>query len=106
MDQHDLLYELTPVAERLLDRHVSTAKEWFPHELVPWSRGRDLVPGHVWDPDEAPTSDAVRSALLVNLLTEDNLPYYFRTIERSSATTASGARGSGGGPPKRDATRS
>ena len=26
--------------------------------------------------------DEVRSALFVNLLTEDNLPYYFRTIER------------------------
>jgi hypothetical protein len=81
MDQHDLLCELTPVAERLFDRHDRTAKEWFPHELVPWSRGRDVVPGQVWDPDETPTSDAVRSALFVNLLTEDNLPYYFRTIE-------------------------
>ena len=27
-------------------------------------------------------SDAVRSSLIVNLLTEDNLPYYFRSIER------------------------
>jgi acyl-[acyl-carrier-protein] desaturase len=27
-------------------------------------------------------SDGVRSALIVNILTEDNLPYYFRTIER------------------------
>ena len=26
--------------------------------------------------------DAVRSSLLVNLLTEDNLPYYFRTVEQ------------------------
>jgi acyl-[acyl-carrier-protein] desaturase len=81
MNQHDLLRELTPVAERLFERHDRTAKEWFPHELVPWSRGRDVVPGQAWDPEEAPTSDAVRSALFVNLLTEDNLPYYFRTIE-------------------------
>ena len=27
--------------------------------------------------------DAARSSLVVNLLTEDNLPYYFRTIERT-----------------------
>ena len=27
--------------------------------------------------------DAARSSLIVNLLTEDNLPYYFRTIERT-----------------------
>ena len=76
-----LLHELSPVAERLLERHIDSAKEWFPHELVPWGRGRDFEPGEVWDPSESPLPDAVRSALYVNLLTEDNLPYYFRTIE-------------------------
>ena len=78
-----LLRELTPMAEQLLERHLGTAKEWFPHEFVPWSRGRDFVEGEEWDPGEHPLPDAVRSALYVNLLTEDNLPYYFRTIERS-----------------------
>src|SRR3954453_11664134 len=77
-----LVQELTPVAEELYERHDVTAKEWFPHELVPWSRGRDAVPGEAWDPEEVPMPDGVRSALFVNLLTEDNLPYYFRTIER------------------------
>lgn len=76
-----LVQELTPVAEELYERHDVTAKEWFPHELVPWSRGRDAVPGEAWDPEEVPMPDGVRSALFVNLLTEDNLPYYFRTIE-------------------------
>src|SRR3954468_20007673 len=76
-----LVQELTPVAEELYERHDDTAKEWFPHELVPWSRGRDAVPGEAWDPEEVPMPDGVRSALFVNLLTEDNLPYYFRTIE-------------------------
>ena len=82
MDQSILLRELAPVAERLYDRHDAAAKEWFPHELVPWSRGRDFVEGEVWDPNEVPMPDGVRSALFVNLLTEDNLPYYFRTIEQ------------------------
>ncbi|HEX2038720.1 MAG TPA: acyl-ACP desaturase [Acidimicrobiales bacterium] len=76
-----LLTELEPVAARLLDRHLAQAKEWFPHELVPWSRGRDFDAGWEWTPAEAPLPPAVRSALFVNLLTEDNLPYYFRTIE-------------------------
>src|SRR3954471_7890743 len=76
-----LVQELTPVAEELYERHDATAKEWFPHELVPWSRGRDAVPGETWDADEVPMPEGVRSALFVNLLTEDNLPYYFRTIE-------------------------
>ncbi len=82
MDQSILLRELAPVAERLYDRHDVAAKEWFPHEMVPWGRGRDFADGEVWDPNEVPMPDGVRSALFVNLLTEDNLPYYFRTIEQ------------------------
>ena len=82
MDEAALLHELTPVAAQLLDRHLATTKEWFPHELVPWSRGRDFVPDEAWDPNDVDLAPAVRSALYVNLLTEDNLPYYFRTIER------------------------
>ena len=81
-DNHaDLVQELEPVAAELLERHMSQAREWFPHELVPWSRGRDFAPGWEWSPEEANLPEQVRSALFVNLLTEDNLPYYFRTIE-------------------------
>src|SRR5919112_1445287 len=80
MREEALLHELTPTAEALLERHLDNAREWFPHEFVPWSQGRDFEPGEEWDPDEAPMDDAVRSALFVNLLTEDNLPHYFRTI--------------------------
>jgi acyl-[acyl-carrier-protein] desaturase len=82
VDDAILLKELTPVAERLLERHLTTAKEWYPHEYVPWSRGRDFRPGEEWEPSEVAPSPAVRSALFLNLLTEDNLPYYFGTIDR------------------------
>ncbi|HEX2192518.1 MAG TPA: acyl-ACP desaturase [Acidimicrobiales bacterium] len=88
MDDADLLHELRPTLDRLLDRHLGTAKEWFPHEMVPWSRGRDFEPGEEWDAEEFPLSDAVRRALIVNLLTEDNLPYYFETINRVLASEA------------------
>ena len=81
MDQTAMLNELEPTVARLLDKHLATAKEWFPHELVPWSQGRDFEPGFEWDPNEVVMAPAVRSSLFVNLLTEDNLPYYFRTIE-------------------------
>src|SRR5438270_8647887 len=77
---HALVSELTPTASALLDRHLSTVKEWFPHELVPWSRGRDFAPDEAFDPDETPLTPAVRSALTVNLLTEDNLPHYFHRL--------------------------
>jgi acyl-[acyl-carrier-protein] desaturase len=86
MDDTALLSEVHPVAEQLLERHLAGAKEWFPHEHVPWSRGRDFVAGEVWDPDEVRLAPAVRSALFVNLLTEDNLPYYTHTISRMFGT--------------------
>ena len=78
----DFLGELEGVAEELLERHLGAVKEWHPHALVPWSRGRDFEPDYEWDPSESDLSPEVRSALFVNLLTEDNLPYYFRDIER------------------------
>lgn len=86
MNDSEIILELTPVIEKLLERHLDTTKEWFPHELVPHGRGRDFEPGHEWSEEEADLAGhsltpEVRSALYVNLLTEDNLPYYFRTVE-------------------------
>ena len=78
-DRH-LLDATAHVAESLFERHLAKTKEWFPHELVPWSQGRDFEPGEQWDPEEYPLPEAVRSALFLNLLTEDNLPYYFHAI--------------------------
>ena len=79
--QDALLAELEPTTAQLLDRHLTTSKEWFPHELVPWGRGQDFDAGYEWSPEEVDLPEEVRSSLFVNLLTEDNLPYYFRTIE-------------------------
>ncbi len=76
------LAELAPAAERLYERHLDTTREWFPHELVPYTDARDFEPGEVWDEAEVPMDGAVRSSLLVNLLTEDNLPFYFQVITR------------------------
>ncbi len=86
MNDSEIIFELTPVIEQLLERHLETTKEWFPHEHVPHGRGRDFEAGHQWSEEEADLaghslSPEVRSALYVNLLTEDNLPYYFRTVE-------------------------
>lgn len=80
MEDPALLSELEPLVGTLIDRHLGNAKEWFPHEYVPWSQGRDFVPGEAWDPNEYEVADGVRSSLFVNLLTEDNLPYYFHAI--------------------------
>ncbi|MGI8794108.1 MAG: acyl-ACP desaturase, partial [Acidimicrobiales bacterium] len=80
MDDRALIAELEPTVAGLVDRHLSRTKEWFPHELVPWSQGRDFVEGEEWVAPENVPDGAVRSALFVNLLTEDNLPYYSMEI--------------------------
>jgi acyl-[acyl-carrier-protein] desaturase len=76
----DLRADLQPVVAELMDRHLQTTREWFPHELVPWSKGRDFVAGQPWDAADANVPAAARVALVVNLLTEDNLPYYSATL--------------------------
>ena len=75
-----LMQELDPSVGALVSRHLETTREWFPHAMVPYSRGRDFVEGEEWSADDSPLPEAVRSALLVNLLTEDNLPYYYHSI--------------------------
>src|SRR5918911_2562176 len=80
-DDLRLVHELMPAAEKLMERHAASSKEWFPHLYVPWSRGRDFEADEEWDPGAFPLPPAVRDALFVNLLTEDNLPYYFHTID-------------------------
>lgn len=83
LDQTKLLIELEPVVATNLDRHLSLAKEWFPHEYVPWSEGRTfdgLLGGEPWAPTDSTMPDVARTALIVNLLTEDNLPSYHHEI--------------------------
>jgi acyl-[acyl-carrier-protein] desaturase len=64
------------------DRHFSVAKEWFPHEYVPWSEGSDFD-GTPYDDAQSRLSPAVRAAVQLNLLTEDNLPAYHRELNRA-----------------------
>ncbi|MDP9336017.1 MAG: acyl-ACP desaturase [Actinomycetota bacterium] len=78
----DLVDVLTPQVERLYERHLATTKSWLPHELIPWERANESRPRDAWDAASSTLPSGVRSALVVNLLTEDNLPYYFETINR------------------------
>src|SRR4051794_12278335 len=83
LDQTALLIELEPVVATNLDRHLSLAKEWFPHEYVPWSEGRTfdgILGGEAWQEGDSTLPDVARTALIVNLLTEDNLPPYHHEI--------------------------
>ena len=81
--QTDLLRELEPVVEENLLRHEKIAKEWFPHEYVPWDEGRTfdgVLGGEAWDVSQSKLNDIARTSMVVNLLTEDNLPSYHYEI--------------------------
>ncbi|WP_435875157.1 acyl-ACP desaturase [Nonomuraea pusilla] len=83
MSQTELLHELEPVVAGELDRHHTMAKEWFPHEYIPWSEGRDfdgIYGGQPWQDSDSKIPEAARISLVVNLLTEDNLPSYHHEI--------------------------
>jgi acyl-[acyl-carrier protein] desaturase len=78
----ELLTELEHVAEDNLNRHLSVAKEWHPHDYVPWDMGRTFgaMGGIDWDLEQSRLGEVARAAMVTNLLTEDNLPSYHREI--------------------------
>jgi len=85
LPSEQLLAALEPTVTENLNRHLATAKEWMPHEFVPWSEGSDFAElgGKPWSLDQSNLSPIARTALEVNLLTEDNLPSYHREVERA-----------------------
>lgn len=75
LSQEDFADQLRPAVERLYDRHLENAKPWAVYELIDWGKGTSYK-DQAWSPDDYPLADGVRSAIYVNLLTEDNAPYY------------------------------
>jgi acyl-[acyl-carrier-protein] desaturase len=79
LTDRELLSELEPVAEQQLRAHEQLADEWFPHDFIPYSQGRDFDKDP-WTPDQSRLSGVAQIAFEVNLMTEDNLPSYHREI--------------------------
>ncbi|MEV6972722.1 acyl-ACP desaturase [Kitasatospora sp. NPDC093806] len=78
-----LILALEEVVEQELNRHLKVAKEWMPHEFIPWSQGRDfdgVLGGEAWELGQSKVTPLGRVSLVVNLLTEDNLPSYHHEI--------------------------
>ena len=61
--------------ETLMAEHRERREHWYFHDFVPWERGASFK-DKPWDASEATLSPEVRTAFVLNLLTEDNLPYY------------------------------
>jgi acyl-[acyl-carrier-protein] desaturase len=77
-----LLRELEPVVEQNINRHLQMRKDWNPHDYIPWSDGKNFyaLGGQDWDPSQSKLSEVAQTAMVQNLLTEDNLPSYHREI--------------------------
>ena len=83
LSQTALLLELEQVVEANLNRHLSVTKEWFPHAYVPWSEGSDFdgpLCGTAWEVGQSRLNETARTSMILNLLTEDNLPSYHHEI--------------------------
>jgi acyl-[acyl-carrier-protein] desaturase len=84
-------HELEKVVGAGLERHLAAAQEWFPHEYVPWDEAADFdrVP---WQHSQSRLPKVAQTSLVLNLLTEDNLPsYHFEigvTLGREDAWAA------------------
>ncbi|UAK31556.1 acyl-ACP desaturase [Nocardia asteroides] len=85
LSDREILRELEPTAERLLNHHLRKAKSWNPHDYVPWDEGRNFAAlgGIDWKPGQSRLSEVAQTAMITNLLTEDNLPSYHRKISES-----------------------
>lgn len=78
--QLEVLESLEEEVRRLYDDHRARREHWYFHEYVPWEEGRNFL-SEPWDISQCTISEAARTSLVLNLLTEDNLPYYHSAIE-------------------------
>jgi acyl-[acyl-carrier-protein] desaturase len=84
--QSRLIRDLEPIVAVELERHLGIQKNWYPHEYVPWSEGRDFagpLNGDAWEAKDSRLSAVAQDSLILNLLTEDNLPSYHTEITLS-----------------------
>lgn len=81
--QARLIRDLDPVVTIELERHLAVQKNWYPHEYVPWSEGRNFagpLNGDAWEAKDSRLTPVAQDSLVLNLLTEDNLPSYHTEI--------------------------
>jgi len=71
----ELVKSVEPTMQALMDEHRERREHWYFQDFIPWERGSSFV-DKPWDASQATLSPEVRTAFVLNLLTEDNLPFY------------------------------
>lgn len=77
----ELVEALEPTVSQLLAEHRERRRHWYFHDLIPWEEGRSFVK-EPWEASQATINERARTSLVLNLLTEDNLPYYHVALEK------------------------
>ncbi|MGD2042295.1 MAG: acyl-ACP desaturase [Acidimicrobiia bacterium] len=87
----ELVEAIEPEIDRLTAEHLERRSDWYFHDIVPWERGESFR-DKPWDVSQATISENARTSLVLNLLTEDNLPYYHALIEKHMPQTSAFVR--------------
>jgi acyl-[acyl-carrier protein] desaturase len=86
-EHYELIEAIEGDVARLTEDHLARRADWYFHDIVPWERGESFR-DKPWDVSQCTISENARTSLVLNLLTEDNLPYYHSLIERHMPRTS------------------
>ncbi|MGB7860600.1 MAG: acyl-ACP desaturase [Acidimicrobiia bacterium] len=86
-EKYELVEAIDRDVVRLMDEHKARRTDWYFHDIVPWERGENFR-DKPWDVSQCTISESARASLILNLLTEDNLPYYHLALEKNLPETA------------------
>jgi acyl-[acyl-carrier-protein] desaturase len=75
----EILKALEEDAKEIFNAHLNSRKDWYPHEMIPWNRYSNIEK-YGFEYNKENISENISSAIYLLLMTEDNLPWYARTI--------------------------
>ena len=87
----ELVEAIESEVHALTEEHLGRRSDWYFHDIVPWERGESFM-DKPWDISQVTISEDARTSLVLNLLTEDNLPYYHSLIEKHMPQTSAFVR--------------
>ena len=80
-EEFELLKAVESDAAELSRQHQERRSHWYFHDFIPWELGRNFR-DEPWEESHCTLDERARTALVLNLLTEDNLPSYHLALEK------------------------